>query len=200
MPPGGTPLSSESTSSSLLGRLKDYDSDAWDELVQLYGPMVYAWCRRAGLTEADISDVAQNVFSSVFQKIGQFRREGLGDTFRGWLWKITRNEVLMLFRQRHGKAQAAGGSEAQQALHRVPRLFESEEAPATTGTQVNLVRRAVLILRGDFEEHVWNAFWRTTVDGRPAPEVADELGMTPVAIRQAKHRVLKRLRDFLAED
>ncbi len=61
--------------------------------------MACAWCRRAGLSESDVADVAQNVFAAVFRSIKRFRREGPGDNFHGWLWKITGNEVLMLFRR-----------------------------------------------------------------------------------------------------
>ena len=40
-------------------------------------------------------------------------------------------------------------------------------------------------------------FWRTTVDGRPSPEVAAELGMTKKAVRQAKCRVVRLVREEL---
>ena len=86
------------------------------------------------------------------------------------------------------------------ALQGLPDFFASESAPADSNSDIVLVRRAVTMLRDEFEPHTWQAFWRTTVDGRPAPEIADELDMTPVAVRQAKHRVLKRLREFLAEE
>ena len=40
----------------------------------------------------------------------------------------------------------------------------------------------------------WAAFRRTAVDGRPAAEVAVELGLTPNAVHVARSRVLVRLR------
>jgi RNA polymerase sigma-70 factor (ECF subfamily) len=54
-------------------------------------------------------------------------------------------------------------------------------------------------LRSEFEEHTWRAFWRVAVDGQPAPEVAAELGMKPNAVRTAKSRVLRRLREELGD-
>ena len=54
-------------------------------------------------------------------------------------------------------------------------------------------------LKADFSDRVWQAFWRTAIDGVSAREVADELKMTPHAVRQAKARVLRRLRDTLGE-
>jgi RNA polymerase sigma-70 factor (ECF subfamily) len=191
---------SSSTSPSLIRALRADEGDAWRKLAQIYGPTVYAWCRRAGLNESDVADVAQNVFAAVFRSIKQFRREGPRDTFRGWLWKITRNEVLMLLRRRGKEPQAAGGTGAHLAWQALPEFFASESAPAGTNSDIVSVRRAITLLREEFEPHTWQAFYRATVDGLSAPEVADEVGMTPVAVRQAKHRVLKRLREFLAED
>ena len=39
-----------STSTSLLQRLKARDEHGWQRLLTLYGPTVYGWCRRAGLS------------------------------------------------------------------------------------------------------------------------------------------------------
>ena len=56
-----------STSASLIQSVKAADTDAWQRLADLYGPVVYAWCRQAGLTQVDTADVAQNVFLAVFK-------------------------------------------------------------------------------------------------------------------------------------
>jgi RNA polymerase sigma-70 factor (ECF subfamily) len=50
------------------------------------------------------------------------------------------------------------------------------------------------IVQPEFEQITWQAAWRTTIDGRSATEVGEELGMTPAAVRKAKSRVLQRLR------
>ena len=42
-----------STSSTLLHRVRSRDPAAWQRFVNLYGPLVYHWGRRAGLQEAD---------------------------------------------------------------------------------------------------------------------------------------------------
>jgi RNA polymerase sigma-70 factor (ECF subfamily) len=43
-------------------------------------------------------------------------------------------------------------------------------------------------------ERTWQTFWLTAVEGRGAPAAAAELGMSSVAVRIAKSRVLARLR------
>jgi RNA polymerase sigma-70 factor (ECF subfamily) len=53
------------------------------------------------------------------------------------------------------------------------------------------------VIRGAIEWRTWQAFWLTAVEGRLPRDVALELGISPGAVRVAKSRVLKRLRDEL---
>ena len=62
-----------------------------------------------------------------------------------------------------------------------------------------LFERALELIRGEFEERTWHAFWLTAVEDHPTGEVALELVMTPGAVRVAKSRVLRRLREELSE-
>ena len=55
------------------------------------------------------------------------------------------------------------------------------------------------LVREEFEERTWEAFWRVTVEGQTSTAVADALSMTPAAVRQAKSRVLRRLREEFGE-
>ena len=50
-------------------------------------------------------------------------------------------------------------------------------------------------IRGDFEEKTWSAFQLTVIEGRPTAEVAAELDLSPESVRQARSRVLRRLRE-----
>jgi RNA polymerase sigma-70 factor (ECF subfamily) len=54
-------------------------------------------------------------------------------------------------------------------------------------------------LRADFEPSTWQAFWLTALEDRSPAALADELGMTPTAFRQAKSRVLRRLKQEMGE-
>lgn len=191
---------SDSTSSSLIARVRNADPQAWERLAAMYVPLVYQWGREAGLAEPDVADVAQNVFVAVHRGIGAFRGDRSGESFRGWLWRITRNEVLMLYRRKANQPQAVGGTDAQQAWQAVPDYFQSETAPSDERSEHELLRRAVEFIRNEFEPSTWQAFWQSTIDRRPGAEVAETLGLTPGAVRQAKYRVLKRLREFMRED
>ena len=189
---------SHSTSVSLLARVGRREADAWERFAALYTPLVYGWARRGGLQASDAADVVQDVFRAVFQKIENFQRDGQQSRFRGWLWTITRNRVRLHYRQAAPQAQGAGGSEAARRLEQVPELLESEDEPAAEQTRQVLVHRALQLIKQDFAADTWQAFWRLAVDGDSAQEIAAELGCSVAAVRQAKYRVLCRLREELA--
>jgi RNA polymerase sigma-70 factor, ECF subfamily len=185
---------------SLAIRLRDGSSDAWRELVDLYGPLIDSWCRRAGLSEAARADVGQEVFLAVHRGIARFDPKQARATFRGWLWVIARNAVLKWL-QSHDPPPR-GGSTALGQLAEIPDPWEdrtADEPPSTPDESASLLRRALDQIRPTVELQTWEAFWQTAVLGRAAPDVANELGLTAAAVRQAKSRTLRRLRRQLGE-
>jgi RNA polymerase sigma-70 factor (ECF subfamily) len=62
-----------------------------------------------------------------------------------------------------------------------------------------LFRQGLDLIRGEFEDRTWQAFWRTAVDGVAPKDIAAELAMSPGAVRVAKCRVLRRLREELGD-
>ena len=193
--------SSESSSGlSLAARLHGGSPDAWRELVDLYGPLIDNWCRQAGVAEAARADIGQEVFLAVYRGIASFDPGHPRATFRGWLWTITRNAVLQW--RRRNEPAGTGGSTALARLSEIPDPWgegESDAPPADSNDTANLISRALDQIRPEVEDHTWNAFWNTAVLGQSATEVALELGMTSMAVRQAKSRVLRRLRKQLGD-
>ncbi len=186
-----------SISTSLIQGLRAHDEVAWQRLLELYVPLVFAWCRRSGLQAQDSSDVVQEVFRAVSHAIGDFRRSRPGDTFRGWLRSIARNKIRDHFRDQAGRPLAVGGSEAHQRFMEVA----EDESSAGGGESpfVGLVHRALALVRNEFEDRTWRAFWLSTVAQQSSSEVAARLGVTPGAVRQAKYAVLRRLRQELGD-
>lgn len=162
--------------------------------------MVYRWARQCGLQPQDSADVTQNVFMSIMRGIERFSLDDPNASFRGWLWTITRNAVREFARQQGRRLESPGGSEMLRALQQVPDPIENDEEPNVPGLQLALTHRALNIVRETVEPHNWDAFWRTTALEEPAVEVAESLNMTATAVRQAKYRVLCRLRDLLADN
>ena len=183
-----------STSSGLLARLRAQDRDAWSRLAKLYGPLVYGWCRRRGLQAEDAADVVQEVFRAVAGHIQDFK----SGSFRGWLWTITRNKMLDHHRRNQRQPEAVGGSDAQQRMQQISESLDESEAESSASG--NLVRRALDLIRPDFTEASWQAFWRVVMEDQSAADVAQSLGISVNAVYVAKSRVLHRLRDELGDE
>ncbi|MFH1922452.1 MAG: sigma-70 family RNA polymerase sigma factor [Planctomycetota bacterium] len=187
----------EATSSSLLEGVKAEDPLAWQRLLDLYSPLIYFWCRSSGMRPDDAADVLQEVFRAVSNGVARFRHDRPGDTFRGWLRVITRHKIRDYFRREGGQPQAAGGTDAQQKLMAIE--ADETESLAPRSPLPGFVRRALDLIRMQFEDRTWQAFWLTAVEGLPTADVAERLGMTAGAVRQAKYKVLRRLRQELGD-
>ena len=120
---------SESTSRTLLERVKRQDPAAWRRFAALYGPIVYRWAAECRLPHEDAVDVTQEVFLAASQSIAQFRRELAGQSLRGWLWTITRNKVRNHLRDQT-EPPAIGGNAVHDQLLQLPEFDDSDENTA----------------------------------------------------------------------
>jgi RNA polymerase sigma-70 factor (ECF subfamily) len=188
-----------STSLTLLEGLKKGDPEAWRSLVYLYGPLVFHWCASAYLQTGDAEDIAQEVFLTVALKIRSFRRERTGDTFRGWLCKITRHKVGDWLRRRYRGPQVSG-VDAWKELEKIAVPASCERSDEADREQLNeLYDRALELIRAEFAETSWQAFWRVVVAGEMPADVAQDLHLSRNAVYVAKSRILRRLREVLGE-
>jgi RNA polymerase sigma-70 factor (ECF subfamily) len=185
------------TSLSLLQRARANDQQAWQHLFYLYRPLVLYWCAHWGVRHENAEDVAQEVFRAAAAGLDTFRHDRPGDTFRGWLRGITHNKVLLHFRCRQREVQAAGGSAALERLEQLSDPLKTDDDPAEQIS--SLYRRALDLVRGEFTERTWQMFWQTVIDSRTTAAVAAEMGVTDATVRQARSRVLRRLKEEVGD-
>jgi RNA polymerase sigma-70 factor (ECF subfamily) len=165
----------------------------------MYGPRVYTWGRQAGLQANDAADLGQEVFQVIATRLKTFRRDSPQDSFTAWVRGITRNKLREHYRRRTVGGVGQGGSDAMQQLRELSLgLSESRTSPQSS-ERAQLLRAAVVGVQAEFESATWSAFWRTAVEGHPTAEVAAELGISSSGVRQARCRVLRRLRQELDE-
>ena len=175
------------------------DEIAWRRLVDLYGPLIFSWGCRGGLSQEDAADVLQEVFTSVAKAIRRFDPAARG-RFRGWLWTITRNKIQDHYRRSAGRPEGQGGDTALQQLAELPESWDDNASDVTRLEVRSLYHRALKLIRSDFQESTWQAFWLAVVEERPTAEIAESLGLSANSVRQAKSRVLRRLRAELEDD
>lgn len=183
---------SPTTSYSLLESVRSNDSASWSRLISIYGPLVYEWSRRSGLQSADAADVMQDVFRTVHSNLSQFGHVNQKSSFRGWLRTIHRSRMVDHLR-RNNKEELLGSSDKN-----VPRL-NSESLNNDRDEVRLLVNRALEVIREDFSEQTWEAFTRLAIAHQRPRDVATDLGMKPAAVCMSRGRVLKRLRETLAD-
>lgn len=164
-------------------------------MVVLYTPLICHWCRRSKLSPEETEDVTQDVFRTVAQSIDSFRRESDKSTFRGWLRTIFKSRAVDYVRRNAAEPGGRGGSEALRWIENSPD-HDAREADSTTKA---LFCRVLDFVQGEFSQSAWRAFWLTVVEEQTAKDVAAQLAMTPGAVRQAKYRILKRVREEMGD-
>jgi RNA polymerase sigma-70 factor (ECF subfamily) len=180
------------TSPSLLERIRTARApEAWEQFIDLYTPLFYAWARRLGLDEHDAADLVQDVFATLVEKLPTFDYNP-GQSFRAWLKTVLLNRWRNRCRRRSVCATVAGGA----ALEAVPAppeapFFEEQEYRQA------LVARALQLMQAKLQSVTWKACWEYVVNDRPAAEVAAELGLSVSSVYLAKSRVLRLLREQL---
>lgn len=183
------------TRASLLVQIRDGSNQvAWQEFIELYGPMVYAFARSRGLQDADAADLMQDVMRSVMNAIGRFDYDRHQGTFRGWLFTITRNKVFSFLSARRIRPQASGDTGANRLLSNQPDPNDGSEEWELE-YQRRLASLAMDRVKVEFQESTWRAFWLTAVEGVAAAEAGKQVGISPGAVYVAKSRVLARLKE-----
>lgn len=195
---GGSSVSvlDSTSSSSLISRVKRQDEVAWDRLVAIYGPTVYHWGLAAGLQSADASDVMQETFEAVARRIKDFCHDASGSTFRGWLWTIYRSKVMNFFREQQTRLPISADYRLEQLEAAVDAQFESVSDQAREKSL--LLQRALEVIRNDFSEKTWSAFWRSVIENQRTRDIALSLGISSAAVCVARTRVVRRLRETLS--
>jgi RNA polymerase sigma-70 factor (ECF subfamily) len=179
----------DATPVSLLDRLRRPDEPAaWERFVRLYTPLLSHWAHRLGLQGPEAADLVQDVFALLVQKLPEFRYDP-GKRFRAWLWTVTRNRC----RERLRRPGTLVQPDDAEALARLAGPDETE-AVAEEEYRQYLTRRALALMKAEFQPATWQAFWACVVHERSAAEVARELGISENAVYLAKGRVLRRLR------
>jgi RNA polymerase sigma-70 factor (ECF subfamily) len=180
------------TPPSLLQRLRQPgDERAWERFTELYTPLLYYWTRRLGLQPQDASDLVQDVFTLLVQKLPEFAYDRRR-SFRSWLRTVILNKWRDRQRERVERPLPADAA----AFNG---LAVPDPAPLLEETeyQQHLVRCALQVMQAEFQPVTWRACWEYVVAGRPPAEVAAELGVTVNSVYVAKSRVLTRLRQEL---
>jgi RNA polymerase sigma-70 factor (ECF subfamily) len=183
------------TSTTLLRRLQHEpaDQDAWAEFVRRYGPLVYRWCRRRRLQEADAEDVTQAVLVRLSARMRTFSYDP-ARSFRAYLRTLARYAWCDFLETRRQPGAGGGGSDLLGLLESVEagedlvrRLNEQFDQEVLAEAQTRVQQRV--------ESHTWEAFRLTAVEGLSGAEAAARLGLKVATVYKAKSKVQQMLNE-----
>jgi RNA polymerase sigma factor (sigma-70 family) len=98
------PIRGDPSVADLVTRAGNGEQQAWDALIERYAPLVWSICRKYRLSSADASDVGQNVWLHLVERLDKIRDPA---ALPGWLATTTRHECLRAMREAR-RPQAAG--------------------------------------------------------------------------------------------
>ena len=184
------------TSVSLLERIRDSgDSADWQQLTELYTPLVRIWISRYSSSQQEAEDVIQDVLAVVVRRLPDFERARPG-SFRSWLRTITVNCLRDSWKKQRLRPVVAGGSDFQQVLEQLSdpgselsRLWNDEHDQHVLQSLLNRIKPTV-------PEPMWQSFFRVAMAGEAVEDVAADLGVSVNSIYIARSRVMARLREL----
>jgi RNA polymerase sigma-70 factor, ECF subfamily len=183
------------TRSSMIRDLKleAVSQERWREFELIYKPLLLFWMRKKNLPASAQDEVLQECWISAFKAIGKFERGADKGTFRGWLRTIVHRRVADYFRSLP-KDQAV----PQERLNDIvtPEQKDADELEGEQDALREIETRALEVIRSTTKEQTWKMFWMRVVEKVPYSEIAKQFGVSEAAVRMAKQRVFKRLKEL----
>lgn len=176
---------------SLLNGMKAVASESyWRRFVDIYQPLLDTWLRRQGIPPAMADDVRQDVLVKVHQEIATFRHNGRTGAFRAWLRAILAHRLRTTLRREWREPHPVDEALVEQLAQEdsiMTRQWNAEH-------DAFVIDRLLELVAGEFQPQTLQAFRRIVLDNDHVVQVAEELRMSPNAVRIAQSRVLAALR------
>ncbi|HEV2765190.1 MAG TPA: sigma-70 family RNA polymerase sigma factor [Pyrinomonadaceae bacterium] len=178
------------TDAELLEGCRRGDSAAWEALVKRYERLIYAIPRRAGLDEDTASEVFQEVFTTLFEKLDDIAQP---DRLHAWLVTTAKRKTWRLIGNRPPNARrAAGGDEdADAELLALPDNAPLPDDMLVRLEQQHQVRAALSALDERCQKLLALLFYRA--DPPPYSEIAVAIGAPEGSIGPTRARCLQKL-------
>jgi RNA polymerase sigma-70 factor (ECF subfamily) len=184
------------TTSTILRNLCDDDDAAWQQFVARFQRPVSSFARGVGLSAVDAEDVAQETLLAFVEGF----RHGKYDPAKGrlsrWLFGIAHRQILQE-RRRGARREATVPPPTGPGTFwgNVPDEREVSNAWDAEWEQ-SLMGECIERARREFEPQTFRAFELAVQGTGSTTEVARELDVPVKTVYNAKHRVLKRIREL----
>ena len=183
------------TSLSLLESLKDHEDQlAWQQMHDIYLPLVRKWLIRFNAPTSEVDDLAQTIMSVVIRRLPDFTHAGRTGAFRTWLRTITRNCLLEFWRKNKLTPTATGKTSFQENLDQLSREQSELSQVWNREYEEHVVASLLKSIQSEFRPKTWESFRLFVMEDKSAKQVAGILNVTVNSVFIAKSRVMSRLR------
>ena len=177
------------TSFGMLNRLNLQKSpEAWESFVNLYGPLLYRWNLKSGLSSEDSKDVSQEVLLHVFKTVHTFERRFKG-SFRSWLNRIN------YFKMMQFKSLQKKQFDNRLGHYNLNKLTELVDNKSWAEDYcLDVFNRALAVIESEIGYRDWQIFQKAFLNNESPEEVAAELKCSKRVVYIVQSRVLSKLR------
>ena len=181
------------TRASLLGRLKDReDQTSWQEFFDTYWLLIYRVAKKAGLTDVEAQDIAQETVIAMANKLPGFIYDPKVCSFKTWMLRLTRWRIIDTLRKRLPQSAPAADSNgtATSALDRIPDESSLKlDAVWDEEWEKSLLSAALQRVKPHLKPEHYQIFDLYALRQLPVSQVAEIMGVSAARIYLIKHRV-----------
>jgi len=180
------------TTTLLLENLRNAEEAAWEQFVERFRAPIMRFACDLGLPADEAEDVAQETLMDFVRayRSGQYDREK--GRLSAWLFGIAHRRVRHAWRQRAGQPRQVAAAQRTAFWDNLPDEEATRQSWDASWEQA-VLDQCLQQVRAEVESNTIRAFELFALHGRPAADVAGELGMSRNAVFIAKHRVMKRV-------
>ena len=175
------------TRPSLIARLRDTaDVAAWGEFVTHYDPFIRRVSSAAGVPRHAVMDIVQEVLLTVVRTIPRFQYDPARGRFRAWLARVVRSRSVDWTRRERRETSTRPAVDQSSAK-------EGDIVETAESSHEAAVRQGLMAVRASSRLLTWQCFERHVLDGQPAADVAQELGLSENAVFLNSMRLTRRV-------
>ena len=168
------------------------DETAWNDLVDRYQRLIFAIPRRSGLSEEQASDILQEVFLTLFEKLDEIEQP---EKIRSWLVTTAKFKTWGLIRSEKGFYSAQSEEEMELEMANLPDASPLADAILIELEDQHLIRTALKELETRCQKILSMIYLQDAAASYA--EVAIEIGVGETSISPMRARCLKKLAKIL---
>jgi RNA polymerase sigma factor (sigma-70 family) len=184
----------ERNDAELIKACRRGDESAWNELVDRYQRLIITIPRRAGLSEEQAADILQEVFLTLFEKLGEIEQP---DKIRSWIVTTAKFKTWGAVRGEKNFYSPESNEEMEAEMANLPDVSPLADDVLIEFEEQHLIRAALKKLE-DRCQTILSMIYLQDAAASYA-EVAREIGVGETSVSPLRTRCLKKLAKILSK-